>query len=53
MNRSKRVAETKALISFAITASLVSHMQENRLFHDGTPQIFLKFDYKKNFNHHS
>ena len=28
MNRSNSVAETKALISFAVTASLVSHMQQ-------------------------
>ena len=52
MNRSNRVAETKALISFAVTASLFSHMQK-RLFHDGTPLIFLDFEYKKNCNHRS
>ena len=28
MNRSNRVAETKALISFAVTASLFSHKQK-------------------------
>ena len=28
MNASNRVAETKALISFAVTASLLSHMQK-------------------------
>ena len=28
MNRSNRVAETKALISFAVNASLFSHMQK-------------------------
>ena len=26
---------------------------KKRLFHDGTPLIFLKFKYKKNCNHHS
>ena len=56
MNRSNRVAETKALISFAVIASLFSHMQKKtkkRPFHDGTSLIFLKFEYKKNCNHHS
>ena len=54
MNPSNRVAETKALITFAVTASLFSHMQKKkRLFNDGTPLIFLKFEYKKNCNHHS
>ena len=42
MNRSNRVAETKELISFGVTASLFSHMQKNRLFHDGTPLNFPK-----------
>ena len=28
MNRSNRVAETKALISFPVTVSLFSHMQK-------------------------
>ena len=45
MNSSNHVAETKALISFAVTASLFWHMQKNLLFHDGTPLIFLKFEY--------
>ena len=31
MNSSNRVAETKALISFTVTASLFSHMQKNSL----------------------
>ena len=53
MNLSNRVAETKALISLAFTASLFSHMQKISLFHDGTPLIFLKFEYKKNCNHQS
>ena len=35
MNRSNRVAETKALISFAVIASLFSHMQKNALFMAG------------------
>ena len=39
MNRSNLVAETKALISFTVTASLFSHMQKKRLFRDGTPLI--------------
>ena len=39
MNRSNHVAETKALISFAVTASLFSHMQKKRLFHDGTDRM--------------
>ena len=39
MIRSNRVAETKALISFAVTASLFSHMQKKRPFHDGTPNF--------------
>ena len=50
MNRSKLVVETKALISFAVTASLFSHMQKKHPFHDGTPLIF---EYNKNCNHHS
>ena len=33
--------------------ALFSHMQKKRLFHDGIPLIFLKFEYKKNCNHHS
>ena len=37
MIRSNRVAEAKALISFAVTASLFSHMQK-RPFYD-CPQI--------------
>ena len=49
MNSSNRVTETKALISFAVTVSLFWHMQKNLLFHDGTPLIFLKFEYKNNF----
>ena len=53
MNHSNRVVETKALIRFAVTASLFWHMQKKRLFQDGTPLIFLKFEYKKNCNHHS
>ena len=53
MNGSDGVAETKALISFGVTASLHLRMQKNNLFHDGTPLIFLKFEYKKNCNHHS
>ena len=35
MNRSNRVAETKALISFAVTASLFSHMQKKAFFMTG------------------
>ena len=45
MNRSNRVVETKALISFVVTASLFLHMQKN-----GNPIIFLKFENKKNCN---
>ena len=32
MNRSNPVAETKALISLAVTASLFSHMQKTTFF---------------------
>ena len=52
INRSNPVAETKALISLAVTASLFSHMQKNAFFMTG-------FEYsniiKKNSfcNHHS
>ena len=53
MNRSNRIAETKALISFAFIASLFSHMQKKRPFRDETPLIFLKFEYKKKCNHPS
>ena len=35
MNRSNRVAETKAQISFAVTASLFSHMQLIAFFMTG------------------
>ena len=35
MNRSNHVAETKALISSAVTASLFSHMQKNAFFMTG------------------
>ena len=35
MNRSNRVAETKALISFAVTASLFSNMQKTAFFMTG------------------
>ena len=35
MNRSNRVAETKALISFAVIASLFPYMQKNALFMTG------------------
>ena len=35
MNRSNSVAETKGLISFAVTASLCSHMQKTAFFMTG------------------
>ena len=35
MNHSNRVAETKALIRFMVTASLFSHMQKNAFFMTG------------------
>ena len=35
MNRSNLVAETNVLVSFAVTASLFSHMQKNAFFMTG------------------
>ena len=53
MNRSNLVAETKALISFVVAASLFSHMQKNAFFMRDSSNFLHKFEYKKNCNHHS